>query len=81
MRIHHGFGLFNRHDAGWARANIAMVPLPEHRRGRVVRAANGTRIKESGMKRLKFRTKGGKRLTWLMTATAVKKALKSVATT
>ena len=29
--------------------NITLGPIPEHRRGRVISAANGTRIKESGV--------------------------------
>ena len=61
--------------------NVRLRPRPKHRPGRVINAANGTRIKEHGMKKLKFRMKFGQKLTWNMVAADVKKALKSVAVT
>ena len=61
--------------------NIRMEPIPARRQGRVINAANGTRIKEHGEKQISFKTKLGKEMSWCMAATDVKKALKSVATT
>ena len=61
--------------------NVQLGPIPECRQGRIINAANGTRIKEHGTKRLQFRTKDGQSQEWNMVATDVKKALKSVATT
>ena len=60
---------------------IAMGPVPPERANRRINAANGTRIREHGVKQLKFRTRDGKRQDWKMLVTDVKKALKSVATT
>ena len=60
--------------------SIAMGPIPESRLHRRINAANGTRIREHGVKRLGFRTREGKRQDWNMIVTDVKKALKSVAT-
>ena len=60
---------------------IAMGPVPPERANRRINAANGTRIREHGVKQLKFRTRDGKRQDWRMLVTDVKKALKSVATT
>ena len=60
---------------------IAMGLVPAERLNRRINAANGTRIKEHGVKQLRFRTKKGKRQDWRMLVTDVKKALKSVATT
>ena len=48
---------------------------------RRINAAIGTRIKEHGVKQLKFRSRDGQRQDWQMLVTDVKKALKSVATT
>ena len=61
--------------------NIAMGPVPASRVNRRINAANGTRIKEHGVKQLKFRTRDGRKQDWQMLVTDVKKALKSVATT
>ena len=61
--------------------SIEMGPVPVERLNRRINAANSTRIKEHGVKQLKFRTKSGKRQDWRMLVTDVKKALKSVATT
>ena len=61
--------------------NIRMKPIPPRRQGRVINAANGTKIKEHGEKHIKFKTKLGKEMNWCMAATDVKKALKSVAAT
>ena len=61
--------------------NVKMGPVPASRANRRINAANGTRIREHGVKQLKFRTKGGKRQSWDMLVTDVKKALKSIATT
>ena len=58
-----------------------MGPVPASRANRRINAANGTRIKEHGVKKLKFRTREGRRQEWKMLVTDVKKALKSVATT
>ena len=60
---------------------IKMGPIPASRASRRINAANGTKIKEHGVKQLKFRTREGKRQAWDMIVTDVKKALKSVATT
>ena len=60
---------------------IKMGPIPANRANRRINAANGTKIKEHGVKQLKFRTREGKRQAWTMLVTDVKKALKSVATT
>ena len=61
--------------------NVAMGPIPVERLSRKINAANGTRIKEYGVKQLKFRTRAGQRKSWNMLVTDVKKALKSIATT
>ena len=61
--------------------NVHMGPVPASRANRRINAANGTRIKEHGVKQLRFRTKDGKRKNWQMLVTDVKKALKSIATT
>ena len=61
--------------------NIQMDPIPARRHGRVINAANGTKIKEHGEKHVRFKTRLGKSMNWCMAATDVKKALKSVATT
>ena len=60
---------------------IKMGLIPASRADRQINAANGTKIKEHGVKQLKFRTREGRRQNWTMLATDVKKALKSVATT
>ena len=44
--------------------NLKTRPKPRHRIGRVIKAANGTKINEYGMKKLKFRTKLGNELAW-----------------
>ena len=61
--------------------NVAMGPVPPERASRKISAANGTRIKEHGVKQLRFRTREGQKQDWKMLVTDVKKALKSVATT
>ena len=61
--------------------NVTMSPRPASRANRRINAANGTRIKEHGVKQIKFRTREGQKQDWTMLATDVKKALKSVATT
>ena len=61
--------------------NVRMVPVPADRANRRINAANGTRIREHGVKQLKLRTRDGRRQDWKMLVTDVKKALKSVATT
>ena len=61
--------------------NVAMSPVPASRANRRINAANGTRIKEHGVKQLKFRTRDNQKQDWKMLVTDVKKALKSVATT
>ena len=61
--------------------NVRMGPVPASRANRRINAANGTRIQEHGVKQLKFRTKDGKKKSWQMLVTDVKKALKSIATT
>jgi hypothetical protein len=61
--------------------SIAMGPVPASRSNRRILAANGTKIREHGVKQLKFRTRDGKPQDWQMLVTDVKKALKSVATT
>ena len=61
--------------------NVKMGPVPADRAHRRINAANGTRIREHGVKQLKFRTREGRRQDWKMLVTDVKKALKSVATT
>ena len=61
--------------------SIAKGPVPASRANRSIKAANGTRIREHGVKQLKFRTREGRRWDWEMIVTDVKKALKSVATT
>ena len=53
---------------------IEMGPVPAERVHRRINAANGTRIKEHGVKQLKFRTRNGKRQDWKMLVTDVKKA-------
>jgi hypothetical protein len=58
-----------------------MGPVPPERVSRKISAANGTRIKEHGVKQLRFRTREGQKQDWKMLVTDVKKALKSVATT
>ena len=64
-----------------AAPGIKMQKTPEARKNKVISAANGTRIKEHGVKRLRFRTRDGKRQAWSMVAGDVKKALKSIAVT
>ena len=61
--------------------NVEMGPVPASRANRRINAANGTRIKEHGVKQLRFRTRNGKKQNWNMLVTDVKKALKSIATT
>ena len=61
--------------------NVSMAPVPASRANRRINAANGTRIKEHGVKQIKFRTREGQKQDWTMLVTDVKKALKSVATT
>ena len=61
--------------------NVAMGPIPPSRSNRRINAANGTRIKGYGVKQLGFKTREGKKQSWNMLVTDVKKALKSVATT
>ena len=61
--------------------NVQMGPIPPDRANRKINAANGTRIREHGVKQLKFRTREGKKQSWNMLVTDVKKALKSIATT
>ena len=61
--------------------SIAMGPVPANRSNRRILAANGTKIREHGVKQFKFRTRDGKPQDWQMLVTDVKKALKSVATT
>ena len=61
--------------------NARMDPVPADRANRRINAANGTRMREHGVKLLKFRTREGRRQDWKMLVTDVKKALKSVATT
>ena len=60
---------------------IAMGPVPAERLHRRINAANGTRIKEHGVKQLRFRARSGKRQDWKMLVTDVKKAFESLATT
>ena len=64
-----------------ASPGIKMQKTPEARKNKVISAANGTRIKEHGVKRLRFRTRDGKKQAWSMVAGEVKKALKSIAVT
>ena len=61
--------------------NVAMGPISPDRANRRINAANGTRIKEHGVKQLRFRTREGRKQDWRMLFADVKKALKSVATT
>jgi len=61
--------------------NVKMSPIPPERANRRINAANGTRIKEHGVKQVRFRTREGQKQNWTMLVTDVKKALKSVATT
>ena len=61
--------------------NVKMDPVPPERANRRINAANGTRIKEHGVKQVRFRTREGQKQDWKMLVTDVKKALKSVATT
>ena len=61
--------------------SIEMGPVPVKRLNRRINAANGARIKEHGVKQLKFCTRNGKRQASRMFVTDVKKAFKSVATT
>ena len=61
--------------------NVAMRPVPSDRANRRINAANGPRIKEHGVKQLRFRTREGRKQDWRMLVTDVKKAFKSVATT
>ena len=61
--------------------NVRMDPVPADRANRRINAANGTRIREHGVKQLKFRTREGRRQDCNMLVTDVKKALKSVVTT
>ena len=60
--------------------NVAMGPFPLSSANRSINAANGTRIKEYGVKQLGFKTREGKKQSWNMLVTDVKKALKSMAT-
>ena len=59
---------------------LEMGPVPVDRANRRINAANGTRIREHGVKQIKFRTREGRRQDWKMLVTDVKKALMSVAT-
>lgn len=61
--------------------NVAMGPVPASRVNSRINAANGTRIREHGVKQLKFRTREGLKQDWKLLFTDVKKALESVATT
>ena len=58
-----------------------MSPMPASRANRRIKAANGTRKKEHGVKQIKFRTREGQKQDWTMLVTDVKKGLKSIATT
>ena len=40
--------------------NVAMGPIPANRANRMINAANGTRIKEYGVKQLGFKTERGR---------------------
>ena len=61
--------------------NVEMSPVPPERANRRINAANGTRIKEHGVKQIRFRTREGQKQGRKMLVTDVKKAQKSVATT
>ena len=61
--------------------NVEMSPVPLERANRRINAANGTRIKEHGVKQVRFRTREGQKQDGKMLVTDVKKALKAVATT
>ena len=58
-----------------------MGPVPPGRANRRINAANGTRIKEHGLKQIRFRTREVQKQDWKMLVTDMKDALKSVATT
>ena len=58
-----------------------MGQIPTSRANRRINAADGTKIKEHGVKQLKLRAREGRRQDWTMLVTDVKKALTSVATT
>ena len=60
---------------------IKMGPIPASRASRRINAANGTKIKEHGVKQFKFRIREGRRQDWTMLVTDVKKAFKPIATT
>ena len=61
--------------------NVAMGPVPASRANHRINAASGRRIREHGVKQLKFRIHECWRLDWKMLVTDVKKAFTSVATT
>ena len=61
--------------------NVAMGPVPANRANRRIDAANATRIREHGVKHLRFRTREGKRQDWKILVTDMKKVLKSVGNT
>ena len=60
-----GIVMFTRH----------MGPAPADRANRRINAANGSRIKEHGVKQLKFRTRNGRCQDWKMLVTDVHKLL------
>ena len=67
---------------GEAAPGCKLLPIPPHRKGRKIVAANGTRIKQHGVRKLRFSTNAGQKLSsWDMVAADVKKVLKSVAVT
>ena len=75
-----GNGGDSREALQWIQAALIDTVLPE-RANRRINAANGTRIKEHGVKQVRFRTREGQKQDWKMLVADVKKELKSVATT
>ena len=74
--------MLHRHSSRRAtRPTSRWDSVPADLANRRINVANGTRIREHGVKQLKFRTREGRRQDWKMLVTDVKKALKSVATT
>ena len=73
--------MLHRHGADRSRAECRNGPVPASRANRRINAANGTIIREHGVKQLKLRTHESRRQDWKMFVTDMKKTRKSVATT
>ena len=61
-------------------SQFAIGPIPEHRKGKRIVAANGSGIAEAGVRTVKFRSKEGEKVNWQFVVGKVRKTLKCIAT-